>query len=273
MEYFVAAVLGAVQGVTEFLPISSDGHLFIVREVFGLPDQGLLFDALLHLGTLLAVLVGLWPEWRRVGRGLVSIIAKRQLWTTPEQKLIVLLVVASIPAALAGYFLEDIFAETFRNIRSVALWVAATGSFYLFVEYSKPRASRPETGLKHAIWMGLAQMTALLPGVSRSGTTIATATLLGLQRESAAKFSFLMSGPITAGAVAFSGIKLMQDGSSSVGGNWGVVVVGVVVAFFVGLLALRGLLRFLKTRSLKLFGVYMLALGGILLLANVWGLL
>jgi undecaprenyl-diphosphatase len=272
MEYFVAVVLGVVQGVTEFLPISSDGHLFIVREVFRLPDQGLLFDALLHLGTLLAVVVGLWPEWRRVGRGLISIITKRQLWTTPEQKLVVLLVVASIPAALAGYFLEDIFAETFRNIRSVALWVAATGSFYLFVEYSKPRASRQEAGFKHAIWMGLAQMAALLPGVSRSGTTIATGTMFGLQRESAAKFSFLMSGPITAGAVAFSGIKLMQDGSS-VGGNWGVVVVGVVVAFFVGLLALRGLLRFLKTRSLKLFGVYMLALGGILLLASVWGLL
>lgn len=108
MEYVQAVVLGAVQGLTEFIPVSSDGHLFLIRQIFRWSDQGLAFDAVLHLGTLLVVVVGLWREWLGVLRGLGSILKTRKLWSIPEQRLVVLLVVATIPAALAGFFLESI---------------------------------------------------------------------------------------------------------------------------------------------------------------------
>ena len=281
MNILQAALLGVVEGITEFLPISSDGHLFLVREILRWPDQGLAFDAVLHLGTLLAIVIGLWREWLGVLRGLASILKTRKIWSTPEQRLIVLLVLATLPGALAGFFFESIFAETFRSLLSVGLWFAATGAFYFFVEYSPRVLARTKSkalaktieaqpSAVGALWIGLAQAAALLPGVSRSGMTIATGTLLGLSRKNAAPFSFLMAGPITFGAIVKSFLE--PSGSGSLTGNsWGPLFVGIVVAFVVGWFALKILLRYLKTHTLKAFGSYMLGVGGAVLLLKILG--
>lgn len=270
MAWLQAAVLGLVQGLTEFIPVSSDGHLFAVRALLHWPDQGLLFDTVLHLGTLVAVVVGLWPEWVRVGRGVASVFRTRQLWKTSDQRLVVLVLVATVPGAVFGYFGESIFADVFRTTSAVALLFTVCGLFYVLAEYLARRAThRDEPSLLGALAIGAAQATALLPGVSRSGTTIAAGRLLGLERASAARFSFVLAGPIVAGAVAKSLLELA--GAPAVETAWGPLVVGVVVAGVVGVLAIRWLLRFLKTRSLLPFGVYMVVVGGVLLLARTVG--
>jgi len=272
MSYVHAAVLGVIQGLTEFLPISSDGHLFVVRELFGWPDQGLLFDAVLHLGTLVAVLVALWPEWRRFGRGLVSIVTQRKLWATPEQRLVVLVVIATVPGVIAGVLFEDLVGGLFRNVVSVALWLGATALFYIAAEAAvrwlgSARSTRSEPTALGALLIGTAQAVALLPGVSRSGLTIATGKLHGLTREAAAKFSFVMSGPIVLGAVLKSFVDLRGEPIGSV--EWGPLAVGIVVAGVVGVLAVRWLLRYLKTRTLVPFAVYLLVLSILLLVLQL----
>lgn len=267
MSYVQAAVLGAIQGLTEFLPISSDGHLFIARQLLGWPDQGLLFDAVLHLGTLVAVVIALWPEWLRFGRGLVSIVTQRKLWANAEQRLVVLVVVATIPAVLAGYFGESLVASTFRGVEWVAFWFAVTGAFYLLAEaissWNPSRRTRSEPSRLGALLIGIAQAAALLPGVSRSGLTISTGRLHGLSREAAAKFSFVMSGPIVLGAVLKSFLDLRSEPVGSV--EWGPLLLGIVVAGVVGVLAVRWLLRYLKTRNLVPFAAYLLVLSVLLL--------
>jgi len=272
MQYFVAGLLGAVQGLTEFLPISSEGHLFIVRAIFHLEDQGVLFDAILHFGTLIAIFVVLRREWWKILRGAVSMLRTRHIWETTEQKMISLIVLATIPGALAGFFLENIFANAFRDIISISLWILATGSFYFFAEYAIQQSSQKQLpSLVGAIWLGLAQAMALLPGVSRSGMTIATGRLIGMSRSAAAKFSFLMAGPIVLGATLFSFMKSLQAPVAPLHEQWRMMLIGVVTAFVVGYFALRGLLRYLKTHSLRVFGVYMLGLGAVLLLLSAFG--
>jgi len=284
MEYLQAIVLGAVQGLTEFLPISSDGHLFIVRTVFDWPDQGLLFDAVLHIGTLAAIIVVLWRELRDLVVGLWQIVARRQLTKTSQQRLAVAVVIASIPAALAGYFFEDLFTDTFRNVLSVGLWFLTTAAFYFLAEHivrsrgQARAAGKEEPRMLDALMIGLIQMTALLPGVSRSGTTIAMGELVGMSRAAAAKFSFVMAAPIVAGASLLSLAQLMMgDADAAATGAaqiaWGPLVVGTIVAFIVGVLALKVLLSLVKRRGLTVFAYYLAGLGTLVLILHwvgVW---
>ncbi len=280
MQYLQALVLGAVQGLTEFLPISSDGHLYIVRVILGWQDQGLLFDAVLHIGTLIAIIVVLWRDLLDLIVGFWHIVlrivrVRREAWSHGE-RLFVATVIASIPAALAGFFFEDIFTNTFRNVLSVGLWFAACGAFYLLAEQltRRKQLTKTEPGFLGAFWIGLAQVTALLPGVSRSGTTIATANLVGMTRESAARFSFVMAAPIIAGASGLSLLQLVtgdQSVSAAIGGSWGPLLLGTVVAFIVGVFALTSLLRIVKRFGLHIFGAYMIGLGGIVVILHWLG--
>jgi len=273
MEYLIATVLGAIQGFTEFIPVSSSGHLVLIRQVFDWPDQGLAFDAILHLGTLLAVFIALHKEWKRVFKGLYSFVRTGKLWNSANQKLFTALVVATIPAAASGYFLQSLVEERFRGLTSLGLLFAALGSLYFFVEYAANKRDKTQPSFKDAIWIGLAQVLALLPGVSRSGVTLAAGMLAGIDRQSAASFAFLLSGPIVAGAGLYSLIQLSSDDLARSAIEWGPLIVGALVALIIGWLSIKGMLRFLKKYSLKPFGIYLLGLGGAILLLRVFNIL
>jgi len=279
MSYWIAIVLGALQGFTEFIPISSSGHLVLVREIFSWPDQGLAFDAVLHLGTLLAVFIALYKEWIRVWLGFISFLKTGKLWNTPDQKLFSALVIATIPAAASGFFLQSLVENRFRGIITLGLFFAALGAFYFFVEYSvnskkiaeAQKIEQPRLG--GALWIGLAQVLALLPGVSRSGMTMAAGMLNGLERRSAAKFAFILSGPIVLGAGLYSLWSLWSEPSAMSQVYWSPLIMGMFTALIVGWLSIKGMLNFLKKYTLKPFAVYLLGLGGALLLLRALGIL
>ncbi|MDP2587757.1 MAG: undecaprenyl-diphosphate phosphatase [bacterium] len=280
MEYLQALVLGLTQGITEFIPISSDGHLYLVRIIFDWPDQGLLFDAVLHIGTLFAIIIVLWRELLDLVTGFWHILARRTFVQTSQARLASATILATIPAALTGYFFEDIFSEFYRNALSVGLWFTATGVFYFLVEQlikskrqKNEQQQKTEPSMWNAVLIGLAQVTALLPGVSRSGTTIATGTLLGLTREAAARFSFVMATPIIAGASILSLAQLfLQEVQVTQGqSNWGPLALGTVAALLVGVAALKGLLELVKRWGLRVFGFYLVGLGVVVVALNYSG--
>lgn len=268
MTYLQSIILGIVQGLTEFLPISSDAHLFLVRTLLHWPDQGVLFDAVLHAGTLAAVIVGVASGWRRFLRGLVSVVRDRHFWQTPDQRLFSLIVIGTLPGAVGGFLAQKLFGEPYRGVAIIALWLVLSGVFYLIAEaVASQRTSSADPAalsLAGVLWIGVAQLAAgLLPGASRSGMTIATGLLSRLTRTAAAEFSFLLAGPITLGAVIVSVLQLRSEPVGAVA--WGPLLVGVVVAFVVGLGALRFMLRLVKTWTLAPFAIYKFTLAALLI--------
>ncbi len=278
MHYWIALVFGALQGLAEFIPISSSGHLVLIRHIFEWPDQGLAFDAVLHLGTLLAVFIALYKEWWRVLKGFFSFVRTGKLWSTPEQRFFSALIIASIPAALVGFFLESWVDDNFRGLLSLGLFFAATGSFYFFVELVirtrlEDKKAQQSVGFRRALWIGLAQIAALWPGVSRSGMTMTAGMLTGMSRRRAARFAFLLSGPIVAGAGALSVYRLVSGAANSSATNWGPLLLGSLVALIVGWLSIKGMLKFLRTKTLKPFAVYLLVLGILIVGLRFFGVL
>ena len=257
-DYRTATLLGVVQGLGEFLPISSSGHLIVAPWLFGLEESALntlTYDVALHLGTTLALLAFFWRDWLRLG---LSALSPR----TTDGKLFWLLVVASVPGAVAGYLLDDLASTTFRSPPLVAGTLASMGVvLYLADRSGGQDRSVKDIGGRDAVWVGLAQAVALIPGVSRSGATMTMGRLLGLRRESAARFSFLMAVPITSGALLF---KLKDLDPALVGGPF---VAGIVVSGVVGALSIRFLLNFLtrRTNSFLPFVIYRLGLAGLIL--------
>lgn len=238
MTLLQAAILGLLQGLTEFLPISSSGHLVIAETLLNLHVEELKdFDVTLHLGTLLAILIYFRKEIFQVRR-----------WP--------LLAVATIPAAVAGVLLEDTIDTHLRNLTSVAILMIAMGLLYFIPQ---PRNDRPLTW-KRGIAIGFAQMLALIPGVSRSGSTIFTGMMLGLKREEAAKFSFML------GSVAITGAGLLTSyhiytGEEAITLSAAVLATGFVTAFLSSWFAADWLMKFLHKHGLKAFGIYRIALG------------
>ncbi|MFA5855512.1 MAG: undecaprenyl-diphosphate phosphatase [Candidatus Gracilibacteria bacterium] len=234
MTFLEAILLGLLQGITEFLPISSSGHLVFFESFLGLNVSGLKdFDIILHLGTLLAILLYFRRE-----------IFKPKTWP--------LLIAASVPAALAGFFLEDYIDALFRNPISVAIVMVVVGLlFFIPQKTHTARLTYPR-----GILIGIAQMFALIPGVSRSGSTIFTGTMLGLSREEAAKFSFML------GAIAIAGAGLLKtvDVDSSTLPT-ATLSAGFLTSFLSSLLAVSFLMKFLRAHSLKVFGVYRVVVG------------
>lgn len=256
MTIFEAFVLGVLQGVAEFLPISSSAHLYLARWIFGWPEPGLGFDVALHVGTLAALLWYFRVQWLALGRAAVDIVRYRRIESDMERR-VPLLIIATIPAGLAGLLLEDLAETVFRAPALSATMLIVVGLLLWAVDRWMPaKRSLPGMGWRDALLIGIAQIAALVPGVSRSGATITAGRSLGLTRETAAVFSFLMSMPIIAAA---SLLKVPQAVGEM--GLSAALVVGVIAAGASSWIAIAFLLRFVSTRSFGAFAVYRIIFG------------
>jgi undecaprenyl-diphosphatase len=255
-----ALVLGVLQGLAEFLPISSSAHLTLVPWLFHWRDPGLAFDVALHFGTLLAVLWYFRAQWAALVGAAVNIVAHRRV-ETEEERRVLYLIVATIPGAIAGLALEKYAESAFRDPRLVATVLIIMGVVLWWVD-KRAAQDRPLQSMRwsDAILIGLAQMFAIIPGVSRSGSTITAGRALRLTREGAAVFSFLMSMPIIAAA---SLLKLPHVLKTE--GLDAPLVVGVVASALSGWLAISVLLRFVVRRSYGVFAIYRVVVGLIVL--------
>jgi undecaprenyl-diphosphatase len=257
MTYVQAVVLGVVQGLTEFIPVSSSGHLILVPRFLGWPDQGLAFDAAVHLGTLAALVAYFHAELLGLLRGTLS------------RRVLALLVAATIPAGLAG-LLFGRFIE--GQLRSPLLIAATTAGWAVVMALADRRARAPAPGPGDpiegvppaaALVVGLAQAIALVPGTSRSGITITAGVFAGLDRATAARFSFLLGIPITAAAGGLKALQLVRAGLPA--GEGGPLLVAMAAAFVSGWAAVWFLVSYLRRRSLMPFVLYRLALAALIL--------
>jgi undecaprenyl-diphosphatase len=246
-----AIILGIVQGITEWLPISSSGHLVIFQQLFGL-QVPVFFDVLLHLGTLTVIFVFFWKDIIKLFKALVQRDSNSEYG-----KLLIFITIGSIPTALIGILFNEVLASFFSNLLVVGIGLIATGTLLFFCER---RESNKELKLRDSLWIGLVQGLAIIPGISRSGATIGTGLLRGLNREKVTRFSFLLSIPAIIGAAIFESGNVTW---STV--EWFPVIVGIVVSGLVGYFSLKLLLRFVKERRLRWFSWYCWGLGVLLL--------
>jgi undecaprenyl-diphosphatase len=263
-----AIVMGIVQGLTEFLPISSSGHLIIVPYLAGWTDPfitSLAFTVMLHIGTLIALLIYFWRDWTRLVPAGFATIRDRSFDSDPDRRLAWLIVVATIPALIIGVLLNDVVEERFREVGLVALMLVVGAVIMWLADHWGPkRLLAIDLTFPKALGLGFAQALALIPGVSRSGISISAGLFAGLDRESAARFSFLMATPITAAAAAYESLKLIR-GEIGVAVEWVPLIAGMVAALVSGLFAIGFLLRYLRTRSLNVFVAYRIVLAAIVL--------
>jgi undecaprenyl-diphosphatase len=265
-----AIVLGIVQGLTEFLPISSSGHLIVVPALLGWDDpfiESLAFSVMLHIATLLALLIYFRDDWLRlIPAGLAS-IRDRSLADDPDRRLAWLLIVATIPAVIAGVLLNDPIETAFRQPRLVAVTLVIGAAILFLADRLGSHARRMDSiGFPLALGIGAAQALALVPGISRSGISISAGLFAGLDRGSAARFAFLMATPITAGAGLWE-LRKVLVGEAGVSIPIVPLVGGMVAALIAGLLAIAVLLRYLRTHGLGVFVLYRLALAAVVIVA------
>lgn len=254
MELIQSIILGLVQGLTEFIPISSSGHLVIIRKIFGFKDQGLAFDAVLHLGTLLAVIFYFKKDLQEI------------LKEGGKNKIFWQIILATLPAAIAGLLFEDFVASFFRDILWVATFFILTGFVFLLAEryydlkFEKKKID--QLTWKDSLIIGIAQIFSLLPGISRSGITTVAGMFRFLRRTEAARFSFLMSILIIFGA----GLKSVIDLFASFEFQNEVleIILGFITSFLAGYSSIKFLMNFLKNHRLYLFSFYLFVVGFIL---------
>lgn len=260
MDIYQAIILAVIQGLTEFLPISSSAHLILPSQLFGWPDQGLAFDVGVHVGTLVAVvfyfrtdLVRLLNAWFR------SLGGTR----TADSALSWYLLLATLPAVFAGFFLSNMIEHLARSILVIAGTTLIFGALLGWAD-SRRREVRSLVNLRtrDAIWIGLAQAVALIPGTSRSGITMTAGLMLGFDRDAAARFSFLLSIPIIVGAGAFKGLDLAQSGTAA---SWELVGLGAVLAALSAWACIWLFLSWLNRIGMLPFVIYRLLLGVALL--------
>jgi undecaprenyl-diphosphatase len=257
-----ALLLGVVQGITEFLPISSSGHLILVpwlldfRYLEEHPDFNKTFDVAVHVGTLAAVLVYFRSDIVNLTRAIFSSARRRKI-QTPEERLAWLIALATIPAALAGAALADTVEEDLGEPWQIAILLAAFGVLLALADRLPQRRKLEGIGWRSALGIGIAQTAALAPGVSRSGVTITAARALGVAREDAARFSFLLLAPVVAGAALFKGGEVVRDGLPA--GSGGPIAVGIAASAVSGLCAIWVLLRYVQRHSYNAFVWYRLA--------------
>ena len=246
MSILKALLSGILQGLTEFLPVSSSGHLALLHRYFGFQEPPLLFDIFLHIGTLLAVIIFFW-------RDILSVFKKKQRW-------IGLIIIGCIPTAIIGFLFYGTLKDLFGNLRGVGAMLIITG-LWLWIPYL-PLFKKKQSGLRlpQALLVGLAQSIAIAPGISRSGATISTGLILGLEKETAVRFSFLLSIPAILGALAFESIK---SPGGAISGATGVLplLTGMLAALIVGIFSIKLLLAVVKRGRLYYFSPYCIILG------------
>jgi len=270
-----AIVLGLIQGLTEFLPVSSSGHLLLAPWLMGWNDFSDVsvekaFDVALHLGTLIAVVGYFRHDLVKYIRDGLRMVFQRQRPSTPEGRLAWLLVVASIPAALFGAVFENWVDEHLGKPAIIGVSLMVFAVVLAWADRRRGERNFSEMTRRDAGLIGMAQVLALNPGTSRSGISISAARLLGFDRDSAVRFSFLLSIPVTAGAVLLKLAKLLKDGVPD--GLAMPMLVGVVTAGVAGWLAVAGLLRLIKTQTFNAFVIYRLAAGVavVVIAASAW---
>lgn len=257
MSVIESAILGIIQGLTEFLPISSSGHLVLFQKLFGLHEATLAYDTMLHIGTLVAVLIIFWED-------ILSMIKN------PFSKLTLLVVVGTIPTAIIGLAFKDFFEQLFASGQSLGVEFLVTGLILLLAEkMPSGRKSLDQIGYGDAILVGTLQGAAILPAISRSGLTIAGCLFRGIDRETAARYSFLLSIPAILGAAVLQIKDLTEQGI----GNISVLTygVGTIMAAVSGYLAIKFMIRMIQSGSLKVFTYYVWFLGISIIIAQVLG--
>jgi undecaprenyl-diphosphatase len=265
-----AIVLGVVQGLTEFLPVSSSGHLIVVPALLGWDDpfiESLAFSVMLHVATLAALLLYFQADWRRLIPAGLAALRDRSFRGDTDRKLAWLLAASTVPAVIAGVALNDLIENVFREPRLVAVTLVI-GAVILWLADKLGSRARHIDGMTFpvAIGIGAAQALALVPGISRSGISIAAGMFAGLDREAAARFAFLMATPITAGAGLWEFRKIVT-GEAGVDLPLVPLVAGMVASLVAGLLAIAVTLRFLRTHSTGVFVAYRIALSALVVVA------
>lgn len=266
MTFWQAVLLGIVQGLTEFLPVSSSGHLVILQNWLGIAEGTFRFDVVVHLGTLVAVLVALRQDWLPIVRDLLGGReggeGRKRFWH---------LVVATLPVAVVGLLFKDLIEPLFRSAAAAGLMLLVTGLILWFTDRQVDRSPKARTvadiGTLDALWIGCGQALAVLPGLSRSGSTIGTGLLRGLDRESAARFAFLMAIPAIAGATVLE----LKDLIAGAAVETIPLVVGFLAALLSGYAAIALFLRFLRAGSLKGFALYTWIVGIVVTLLTLTG--
>lgn len=264
MKILETIILGIVQGIAEFLPISSSAHLIIFRDVFGIGsfitgEYEMSFDIALHFGTFLAIMVYFFKDFLNI---IIKGFTKPK---TKDGKMLWMLVVATIPAAIFGLLLEETFDEMLRgNYFLIAICLAIMGIIIYYCDkLNKEQRDFKDMTFRDALLIGCAQVCALVPGFSRSGTTISMARVLKINRSTAAKFSFYLSAPVVFGAVFLKAIKGEMIGLIT--SNPGTFIIGVIVSFAFGILCIRFLLQYIKKHDYQIFMWYRLIIALIVL--------
>jgi undecaprenyl-diphosphatase len=265
-----AVVLGIVQGLTEFLPVSSSGHLIVVPALLGWDDpfiESLAFSVMLHVATLLALLIYFREDWRRIIPAGLATLRDRSFRADPDRKLAWLLVASTVPAVIVGVALNDLIETAFREPRLVAITLVVGGALLWIADrLGSRRREMSSLTFPLAMGIGAAQAIALVPGVSRSGISISAGLFAGLTREAAARYAFLMATPITAGAGAWE-LRKIVSGEAGVDLPIVPLLAGMVAALIAGLLAIAVVLRYLRSNGVGVFVAYRLVLAALVVVA------
>ncbi len=272
MMIWIAIILGLTQGLCEFLPVSSSGHLVLLHTIFGIEEGAMFFTVMLHVGTLIAVFAVYWRQiWeiiRSIGRFLKLLFTGRfkelrEYMHTPIQKKIWLLIAATVITTLMALIFKDFFTEAFEGT-FLGIGFLFTSAVLLMMNSFKNGSGRSALRIPGAIGVGFMQGIAILPGISRSGSTIAGATFFGLKKEEAAEFSFLLSIPAILGSLILQVPDIVETGVSNI--EWTPVIIGMVAAAVSGYLAIKLMIRLVVKNNLNVFAIYTALLGILVLL-------
>lgn len=273
LDILSAIILGAVQGLSEFLPISSSGHLALIPNLLGV-ETGLAFDTVLHIGTLIAIFSFFWKDIINLIKGFIlSLIDltegfdvfKRELKLVPEKRFAWLIIIGSIPTAIIGLLLKDAIETIFRGTIFVGFFLIITGLILYYSErHSSGKITEKDMSFTQSIIIGICQGLAVLPGISRSGSTIASGLCLGLEREYAARYSFLLSVPAVVGA----GLIQIKD-IATIDISVGVILAGFISSVVFGYLAIKLLMKMIKGWSLDIFAYYCWIVGAVTLILSI----